>query len=73
MPWFLRKEFLQRSLRKGDNVIVNLIAIDPENDGRILQYRIPENSREQQILEALLIDAEIEYTILSRTKKETPR
>jgi len=73
VPWFLRKEFLQRSLRKGDNVIVNLIAIDPENDGRILQYRIPENSREQQILEALLIDAEIEYTILSRTKKETPR
>lgn len=53
-------------------MIINLIAVDPEHDGhedRLLQYRVPENSREFQLLTRLFNEHCIEFTTLSSPRR----
>lgn len=53
--------------------IVNLIAIDPRDDSRVLQYRVPENSREIALLQELFDANNIEHAVLApRPKPRKP-
>lgn len=55
-------------------MIVNLIAVDPRDDNRILQYRVPENSREIALLQELFDANNIEHAVLvaRRRGKDSP-
>ena len=50
-------------------MIVNLIAVDPRDATRVLQYRVPENSREIELLQEALDNLAIEYALVA---KRTP-
>lgn len=53
-------------------MIINLIVIDPRDDARILQYRVPENSRELGLLQELFDQFNIEHAILAKKPRKEP-